>query len=132
MTLCARGGCTNSTTTKYCSRRCVFVARLGAGWRPQDALTFTARSRGGRRSGLSTAARRSRKRARDVKARLAELLAHRALADLDSEQRAAVTALIAMGYRLGKGDGYQLGYRAKANPRIRRGRLAAQQKGQAA
>lgn len=119
---CARGGCTNPTLTKYCSRRCAAIARLCAGWTPQvSILRPEVRQKACRRGALACAAAMRRRRAKAVLERLRALLEHRALQDLDAEQRGAVSALIGKGYRLGKADGYQRGYRAQSSNRWQHG-----------
>lgn len=128
MALCARGGCTREATGKHCSRRCAALARLCAGWTPHTTLLRPdVRAKACRRGALACAAVLRRRRAKAVVARLQPLLGHRCLQDLDSEQRAAVAALLGKAFRLGKADGYQRGYHAKDMPHLKRA-----QKGQAA
>lgn len=123
---CARGGCTATSTGKYCSRRCAAVARLCAGWTPQAVLLRPdVRQKACRRGALACAAVLRRRRAKAVKVRLEPLLRHRCFADLDVEQIGAVSALIGKAYRLGKADGYQRGYRAQASPHLKREKGAA-------
>jgi hypothetical protein len=126
MTLCTRPGCTSHATGKYCSKRCSAIARLCAGWRPQATLMRAdVRAVACRRGALAKAATSRRQRAKATVARIGVLLTARVLSDLDAEQRAAVTALLARSYRIGKADGYQRGYHAKEVPALKRRRETA-------
>ncbi len=131
MTACERGGCTASVEGphRFCSRRCSALFRLCAGWKPHLALLRPeVRAVACTRGALAAAKVARRRRAKAVTAKVATLLTSRVLSDLDGEQRAAVTALIAKGFRLGEKVGYQRGWHAKDTPRLKRDR----QKGAAA
>jgi hypothetical protein len=128
--LCARGGCTGIVTAsdrsklerrKFCTRTCGAIARLCAGWTPQESLLRPeVRKVACRRGALAYAAKARRIRAKAITERLAPLLQHTSFQGMEAEYRAAVLAAIGKAYRLGKADGYQRGWHAKSTLALKR------------
>lgn len=113
--LCIRPGCTGSTETKYCSKRCIAIARLCAGWEPWKALFKHPAERlaACRRGAATTHARRRREHEAVMTTKIAALLMELGGAPLSTEQRRSMVVLLTKARRLGKAEGYAMGWNAK-------------------
>lgn len=113
-TPCRRGGCTGDATKAYCSRRCVAVARLCAGWEPHRVLTPAHRKLAGERGGVISGQRERGKALRLWLDRAGVLLPKELTDALGAQDVARIKALLARAAKNGWKGGYRAGHHHRA------------------
>lgn len=102
---------------QFCSVRCAVLARMEAGWKPQDALTPAQRQLGGRRGGKTSGLHKRKRAMVSAVAELERFLTPEFLEGLLPDQAARVRVLLARAYRRGHRRGYRAGFWGRTNRR---------------